>query len=346
MGEEYSITVLDAGDPVVIADRILAAGGTWTGQYTETTLVYSVRDGRVVELVDGSDGHAVLKVIDTAGGTTRSVVTTVDSFAAGRAVLDRLDLPAPRRRECVRTTFTLHAASVSIDRWPGLPPLLQLSADHPSGLLAAAGILGYPASRTSPLTVAEAYSRFGVDLDAHAEVSFTVAPRSTPRPRPVTGPAGQVRVVPVTDDGRLLLIRRTRPGRPVYWQYPGATRQGRDEPLEDLAVRAVTAQTGGAPTLLGCAGLVEATGVPVAVYVAGVAGWDPAARTTPPADDPDRATYQLDPVDLHPATLRVLDIWPAPVTDLLLAAATGADGMVEAVRRLAHHAGDEPAGVQ
>ncbi|HET8660332.1 MAG TPA: NUDIX domain-containing protein [Micromonosporaceae bacterium] len=335
MADEYQASVLHMGDPVVLTDRILASGGTWTSQHTHTMLVYPVRDGLVVELADRPDGRAELRVVDTVREATHSVTTAVDSLDAGRAVLDKLGLARPCRRECARTAFTLNHALLSIDRWPGLPPLLHLSADHPAGVFGAASQLGFGINQTSPVSVRDAYARYGVDLSDHADVSFSDPPRTTaPPPLLPFGVelAEQVRVVLVTNDQRLLLIRRTRPGRPVYWQYPGSTNRAQPhETLHDTVLRTVTNQTGSTPKLVGIAGVVEATGVPIVVYIAVADGWAPAERSEPPVDHPDRATYQVDPVDLHPATLRVLDIWPAPITDLLLATAADTPSMADTI---------------
>jgi ADP-ribose pyrophosphatase YjhB (NUDIX family) len=53
-----------------------------------------------------------------------------------------------------------------------------------------------------------------------------------------------VRAILLDDDAQIVLLRRTRPGREVYWTVPGGTVESDDASLEDALRRELAEELG------------------------------------------------------------------------------------------------------
>ncbi|HZU94352.1 MAG TPA: NUDIX domain-containing protein [Microbacterium sp.] len=118
----------------------------------------------------------------------------------------------------------------------------------------------------------------------------------------------RVRAALIDAEGRLVLIRRDRPGRQPYWVLPG----GGVEPSDASPVEALTRELHeelGAEAEIGERMLVipaSARGGEQWVYRAALGTIDPALRSGPEFADPSRGRYtvqRIDPRDLHAVNL-------------------------------------------
>jgi 8-oxo-dGTP pyrophosphatase MutT (NUDIX family) len=140
----------------------------------------------------------------------------------------------------------------------------------------------------------------------------------------VTGAAGRkdngrmklrpsVRAV-VLDGDRLLLFRRTMPGRPLYWSVPGGHVEPEDTTLEHTLHREVLEELGatvGSVTRLTTLTCVRAEGVKLQhVFGCRLLTIDPALRCGSEFDDPARGTYEVVRVPLRPEEITAIPLVP------------------------------------
>ncbi|MDT0327545.1 NUDIX hydrolase [Nocardiopsis lambiniae] len=98
-------------------------------------------------------------------------------------------------------------------------------------------------------------------------------------------------------EGRLVLIKRTRPGQEPYWTTAGGGIEPEDESVEAALRREVSEELGGRIERVRQV-LLLTEEVPGGVrlqyvFVARLVSMDPSARTGPEFDDPGRGTYDV-----------------------------------------------------
>ncbi|MEV0143659.1 MULTISPECIES: NUDIX hydrolase [unclassified Nonomuraea] len=122
-------------------------------------------------------------------------------------------------------------------------------------------------------------------------------------------------------DERLMLFRRTVPGREVYWSVPGGHVEPGDATLEHTLRRELLEELGA--TVSGVTPLTTVSypwqgGVKVQhVYGCRLAGMDWALRHGPEVDDPARGHYELERVPLRPSEITSRHVVPEPVARYL-----------------------------
>lgn len=130
------------------------------------------------------------------------------------------------------------------------------------------------------------------------------------------------RAILVDADDRLMLIKRTKPGQPVYWTTPGGGVEDTDASVEAALHREIAEEMG-----------AEAAGASqvflnsrpsddgVAVqhfFVARLTTLDWSARSDPEFGDPARGSYELVRVDLHGDDLASIDLVPTALKEFIL----------------------------
>jgi len=125
----------------------------------------------------------------------------------------------------------------------------------------------------------------------------------------------------VLDGDRLLLFRRTVPGRPRYWSVPGGHVEPEDATLEHTLHREVLEELGatvGSVTRLTTLTCVRPDGVKTQhVYGCRLLTIDPALRCGPEFDDPARGVYELVRVPLRPEEITAIPLVPEELADYL-----------------------------
>lgn len=122
--------------------------------------------------------------------------------------------------------------------------------------------------------------------------------------------------------GRLLLIRRARPGQTIYWTTPGGGVEDDDASPEaalhrELAEELGAMVTGATPVFVHRS--TSATREQVAHYfVARLASLNPEARSGAEYDDASRGAYDLDRVDVF-NDLEAIDLRPTALKEFILA---------------------------
>jgi len=153
------------------------------------------------------------------------------------------------------------------------------------------------------------------------------------------------RAILIDEDGRLVLIRRTKPGHPQYWTTAGGGVEHDDPSVEAAMHRELFEELGakavGASQVFLASSLSE-DGLRVQhFFVTRLVTLDLAARTGPEFADPDRGAYDPDYVDLRGAALAAIDLRPPELKAFILANREAL--LAEASRAPAHQPAGRPA---
>lgn len=131
-----------------------------------------------------------------------------------------------------------------------------------------------------------------------------------------------VRAILLDDDARIVLLRRTRPGREVYWTAPGGTVESDDVSLEDALRRELAEELGAEVDCFSRVFLFSSTADTVLtvqyVYVCRLVRMDVSARHGPEFNDPSRGRFDPDPVPLFGDGLTDLALKPLALLDFIV----------------------------
>ena len=123
------------------------------------------------------------------------------------------------------------------------------------------------------------------------------------------------RAILLDDEGRLVLIRRTVPGRAPYWVTPGGGVEPEDASVEDALHRELLEELGGTATIVRQVFLTSRPkdgGLVVHHhFLARLVSMDLTLQSGPEFQDPTRGTYDVEHVDLRDdAALAGIDLIP------------------------------------
>ncbi|MEU4577352.1 NUDIX domain-containing protein [Nonomuraea sp. ATR24] len=145
-----------------------------------------------------------------------------------------------------------------------------------------------------------------------------------------------VRGVLLDDDERLVIFRRTVPGREVYWSVPGGHVEPGDATLEHTLHRELLEELGAtvsSVTPLTTVSYPWQGGVKTQhVYGCRLLSMDPALRHGPEFEDPARGVYEVERVPLREAEITSRHLIPEAVADYLSAHITALPRLIAGPR--------------
>lgn len=131
------------------------------------------------------------------------------------------------------------------------------------------------------------------------------------------------RAILLDDRGRLVLIKRTKPGQAPYWTAPGGGVEGTDASVEAALYRELVEELGAKAVNASQVLLFSSpsdAGVAVQhFFVARLVSLDESARSGPEFNDPSRGGYELDRVDLFGDELASIGLKPTALKEFILA---------------------------
>ncbi|MFE6645043.1 methyltransferase, FxLD system [Nocardioides sp. NPDC057772] len=141
-------------------------------------------------------------------------------------------------------------------------------------------------------------------------------------PANVHGGRHSARAILIDDSGRLLLIKRTKPGQAPYWTTPGGGVEPTDASVEDALHRELAEELGATAAGVGRVFLHSSRspdGVRIEHYfIARLVSLDLSRRTGPEVEDPSRGTYDLDQIELGEGSLDAIDLKPQALKSFIL----------------------------
>ena len=123
------------------------------------------------------------------------------------------------------------------------------------------------------------------------------------------------------DGDSLVLLRRTRPDRPVYWTTPGGGIEPEDASPEAALRRELDEELGATAgpvrRLFSCAEQERALRRFTTFYVCRLISMDLSRRHGPEFSDPANGRYDPDPVRCTPSALAPINLIPPPLAAYL-----------------------------
>lgn len=131
------------------------------------------------------------------------------------------------------------------------------------------------------------------------------------------------RAILIDDGGRLVLIKRTKPGQDPYWTAPGGGVESNDVSVETALFRELAEELGakvrGASQVFLFSSPSDAGVAVQHFFVARLLSLDESQRTGPEFSDTSRGGYELDRVDLQGDDLGTIDLKPPALKEFILA---------------------------
>jgi len=131
------------------------------------------------------------------------------------------------------------------------------------------------------------------------------------------------RAILIDDDGRLVLVKRTKPGQEPYWTTPGGGVDATDESVEAALHRELAEELGAEASGAARVFLFSSpSNAGVAVqhfFVARLKKLDESARSGPEFQDASRGGYDLDRIGLRGDDLALVDLKPTALKEFILA---------------------------
>lgn len=131
------------------------------------------------------------------------------------------------------------------------------------------------------------------------------------------------RAILIDDRGRLVLIKRTKPGQAPYWTAPGGGVEKTDGSVEAALRRELSEELGAEAAEVSQVFLFSSpsdSGVAVQHFFVGrLVSLDESARSGPELGDPSRGGYEVDRVDLRGDDLASTDLKPPALKEFILA---------------------------
>jgi ADP-ribose pyrophosphatase YjhB (NUDIX family) len=131
------------------------------------------------------------------------------------------------------------------------------------------------------------------------------------------------RGIVIDDKGRLVLIKRTKPGQDPYWTSPGGGVEDSDATVEDALRRELAEELGATADDYQQVFLSsDSTDTGVAIqhfFVARLTSLNLTERYGPEFTQPGRGGYDLEYVSLHDESLEAIDLKPAVLKEFVLA---------------------------
>ncbi|MFF8902978.1 NUDIX domain-containing protein [Streptomyces lydicus] len=127
----------------------------------------------------------------------------------------------------------------------------------------------------------------------------------------------RVRAVLVTADDTMLVIRRTKPGVPVYWVLPGGGVEAHDASREAALHREIHEEIAGKADIVRLLHTLETRDQRQLFYLARIATWSFEDRTGPEFSAEGRGEYALEEVPLTVEGIDGIDLKPEEIAHVL-----------------------------
>lgn len=187
MSTEYEVRKLNI-DLIKIIDKIESVGAELQDVYYQKRYVYDVippQKGRWVRLrskcgvkTGEKTTLTVKEIISREIDGTKEHEIDVESFEVMNVILEKSGLKSRSFQENFRITYNLDEVDLDIDKWPMIPPLVEIEGPAQADLFRILGVMEIGKDEVTTMDIDTAYRDvYGINLDNIPHLAFTDAER-------------------------------------------------------------------------------------------------------------------------------------------------------------------------
>ncbi len=178
MGIEYECRRLNIklDEMCLICEKI---GARYVGVYVQRRYVYDFlppQKGRWIRLrTNGNLTTLTIKEIKSLRiDGTKELEVEVSDFDETNVIMNKLGYKARTYQENFRMEYKLGGITFDIDKWPGIPPYIEIEGEHKEDVELALNKLGWTIDDVTVLDVDKIYNEiYGINLDSIKYLQFT-----------------------------------------------------------------------------------------------------------------------------------------------------------------------------
>lgn len=177
MKTEYEVRALEVSLDEMIK-KIKALGAKRIGVYHQKRYVYDFipeEKGRWIRLrSNGEETTLTIKEIKSLRiDGTKELEIVVSDFEDTNEVLKKLGYLPRTFQENFRIEYTLNGVNFDLDKWPMIPPYLEIEGQSEDDVLNMVRVLGFKGSDVTTMDVDTIYDKkYKIQLDAIKELRF------------------------------------------------------------------------------------------------------------------------------------------------------------------------------
>ncbi len=107
----------------------------------------------------------------------KEVEIKIDKFESGLAIVKLLGLQQATYEENFRTKFFMNKSEITIDEWPGIPPITEIESETETDVTDTAEHLGFNMHEGFYGNINEVYKKHGIDISGLQLITFDNIPQ-------------------------------------------------------------------------------------------------------------------------------------------------------------------------
>jgi adenylate cyclase class 2 len=178
MKTEFEVRMLDISFETM-NKKLEAVGAKRQGAFYQMRYTYDFtppRKGQWIRLrSNGQKTTLAIKEIKAQQiDGTKELEIVVSDFEDTNSILEKIGYKAQRFEENFRITFTLGKVEVALDKWPMIPPLMEIEGESEEDVLKFLDISGIDKKDVSAMDIDTLYKeKYGIDLSMILHLKFT-----------------------------------------------------------------------------------------------------------------------------------------------------------------------------
>lgn len=182
MNTEYEVRVLDV-DFDSIMQRAESIGAVKKGVYYQRRIVYDfipAQKGRWIRLrSNGKESTLTIKEIKSLRiDGVKELEVVVSDFDSTNEILGKLGYLPRTYQENFRVEYMLDGVNLDMDKWPGIPPYLEIEGQSENAVVEMLERMGLNFKDVTTMDVDLVYNNYGIILDEIRNLTFSEEERS------------------------------------------------------------------------------------------------------------------------------------------------------------------------
>lgn len=177
METEYEVRLLDINFANMM-EKVEKLGAIKVGSYHQKRYVYDfipAQKGRWIRLrTNGSESTLTIKEVKSSQiDGTKELEILVSDFKKTNEILQKLGYTPRTFQENFRVEYRLNGVNFDFDKWPMIPPYLEIEGESQQSVLSAMDKLNISLDSVTSLDVDTVYrEKYGIDLDSIQMLQF------------------------------------------------------------------------------------------------------------------------------------------------------------------------------